>query len=80
MLEPLLPNVQTNLQQSLDSEPKESRVVVLVKVGTTATANIGMSIARLGYKVVVIDADIGLKNLDLLLLRESYFIYSNGRF
>jgi septum site-determining protein MinD len=31
---------------------------------TTATANIGMSIARLGYKVVVIDADIGLKNLD----------------
>jgi septum site-determining protein MinD len=56
--------VQTNLQQSLDSEPKESRVIVVTsgKVGkTTATANIGMSIARLGYKVVVIDADIGLK-------------------
>jgi septum site-determining protein MinD len=33
---------------------------------TTATANIGMSIARLGYKVVVIDADIGLKNLDII--------------
>jgi septum site-determining protein MinD len=64
-LEPLLPNVQTNLQQSLDSEPKESRVIVVTSgkgVGkTTATANIGMSIARLGYKVVVIDADIGLK-------------------
>jgi hypothetical protein len=29
MLEPLLPNVQTNLQQSLDSEPKESRVIVV---------------------------------------------------
>jgi hypothetical protein len=28
-LEPLLPNVQTNLQQSLDSEPKESRVIVV---------------------------------------------------
>jgi septum site-determining protein MinD len=34
---------------------------------------IGMSIARLGYKVVVIDADIGLKNLDLLLGLENVF-------
>jgi septum formation inhibitor-activating ATPase MinD len=74
--------VQTNLQQSLDSEPKESRVIVVTSRGvgkTTATANIGMSIARLGYKVVVIDADIGLK-ISIIRLRESYFIYSNGRF
>jgi septum site-determining protein MinD len=39
-----------------------------------------MSIARLGYKVVVIDADIGLKFRSIIGLRESYFIYSNGRF
>jgi septum site-determining protein MinD len=72
--------VQTNLQQSLDSEPKESRVIVVTSgkgVGkTTATANIGMSIARLGYKVVVIDADIGLKNLDLLLGLENRILYT----
>jgi septum site-determining protein MinD len=80
-LEPLVPNIQTNLQQSLDSEPKESRVIVVTSgkggVGkTTATANIGMSIARLGYKVVVIDADIGLKNLDLLLGLENRILYT----
>ena len=31
---------------------------------TTATANLGMSIARLGHRVALIDADIGLRNLD----------------
>jgi septum site-determining protein MinD len=35
-----------------------------------------MSIARLGYKVVVIDADIGLKNLDLLLGLENRILYT----
>ena len=34
---------------------------------TSATANLGSSIARLGYKTVLIDADIGLKNLDLFI-------------
>eukprot|EP00850_Spirogloea_muscicola_P005853 SM000027S09634 [mRNA] locus=s27:407902:409231:- [translate_table: standard] len=34
---------------------------------TTTTANLGIAIARMGYKVVAIDADIGLRNLDLLL-------------
>lgn len=43
---------------------------------TTATANIGMSIARLGYRVALIDADIGLRNLDLLLGLENRVLYT----
>jgi septum site-determining protein MinD len=34
---------------------------------TTTTANLGMSLARFGYRVALIDSDIGLRNLDLLL-------------
>lgn len=58
-----------------------SRVIVVTSgkggVGkTTATANLGMSIARLGYKVTLIDADIGLRNLDLLLGLENRVLYT----
>lgn len=34
---------------------------------TTSTANVGMSLALLGYKVCLIDLDIGLRNLDIPL-------------
>lgn len=58
-----------------------ARVIVITSgkggVGkTTATANLGMSIARLGYKVTLIDADIGLRNLDLLLGLENRVVYT----
>ena len=34
---------------------------------TTATANIGMGLARMKKRTVVIDTDIGLRNLDVVL-------------
>jgi hypothetical protein len=43
---------------------------------TTSTANIGMSVARLGYRVALIDADIGLRNLDLLLGLENRVMFT----
>ncbi len=59
----------------------ETRVIVITSgkggVGkTTAVANIGISIARLGYRVALIDADIGLRNLDLLLGLENRVLYT----
>ena len=34
---------------------------------TTTTANIGTALALLGKRVVLIDADIGLRNLDVVM-------------
>jgi septum site-determining protein MinD len=70
-----------NLNSNTSSNSILSRVIVITSgkggVGkTTATANLGMSIARLGYKVTLIDADIGLRNLDLLLGLENRVLYT----
>lgn len=42
---------------------------------TTATANIGAALAALGHKVVCIDADIGLRNLDVVMGLENRIVY-----
>lgn len=42
---------------------------------TTATANIGAALAADGMKVVCIDADIGLRNLDVVLGLENRIVY-----
>ncbi|NPA92599.1 MAG: septum site-determining protein MinD [Chloroflexi bacterium] len=42
---------------------------------TTATANIAAALAKLGQKVVCLDADIGLRNLDLVLGLENRIVY-----
>jgi septum site-determining protein MinD len=42
---------------------------------TTTTANLGVALALLGKKVVVVDADIGLRNLDVILGLENRIVY-----
>jgi len=42
---------------------------------TTATANLGVSLAMLGKRVLTIDADIGLRNLDVVLGLENRIVY-----
>ena len=42
---------------------------------TTATANIGTALAMRGLSVVVIDTDIGLRNLDVIMGLENRIVY-----
>ena len=42
---------------------------------TTTTANLGVAMALTGSKVCVIDADIGLRNLDVILGLENRIVY-----
>lgn len=58
-----------------------SRIIVITSgkggVGkTTVTANLGMAIARCGRKIALVDADFGLRNLDLLLGLENRVVYT----
>lgn len=43
---------------------------------TTTTANIGTGLACLGKKVVLIDTDIGLRNLDVVMGLENRIVYN----
>lgn len=43
---------------------------------TTSTANIGAGLARLNKKVVLVDTDIGLRNLDVVMGLENRIIYN----
>ncbi|MFN8615047.1 MAG: septum site-determining protein MinD [Vampirovibrionales bacterium] len=73
--------------EAVKSTPKpsqkegEGRVIVVTSgkggVGkTTASANVGTGLARLGYNVVLIDTDIGLRNLDILMGLENRIVYN----
>ncbi len=43
---------------------------------TTATANLGTGLARMQKKVVLVDTDIGLRNLDVVMGLENRIIYN----
>ncbi|MEO7201562.1 MAG: septum site-determining protein MinD [Candidatus Tumulicola sp.] len=59
-----------------DGAPKLGRAIVVTSgkggVGkTTTTANLGTALAQRGARVVLVDADVGLRNLDIVLGLES---------
>ena len=43
---------------------------------TTTTANVGTGLAKEGKKVVLIDTDIGLRNLDVVMGLENRIVYN----
>ena len=43
---------------------------------TTTVANIGTGLAMMGKKAVVVDTDIGLRNLDVVLGLENRIVYN----
>ncbi|MDR2137006.1 MAG: septum site-determining protein MinD [Synergistaceae bacterium] len=58
-----------------------ARVIVITSgkggVGkTTSTANIAVALAKAGRKVVAVDTDIGLRNLDMVMGLESRVVYN----
>lgn len=42
---------------------------------TTTTANLGTALALMGHKVVLVDTDIGLRNLDVVMGLENRIVY-----
>ena len=42
---------------------------------TTATANLGVGLAQRGMRVITVDADIGLRNLDVVMGLENRIVY-----
>ncbi|MBQ4419190.1 MAG: septum site-determining protein MinD [Synergistaceae bacterium] len=58
-----------------------TRVIVITSgkggVGkTTSTANIAAALAKFGKKVVAVDADVGLRNLDVIMGLENRVVYN----
>lgn len=74
-------NPSVSDEKNKKGETMSGRVIVITSgkggVGkTTTNANIGTALARAGKKVVMIDTDLGLRNLDLLLGLENRIVYT----
>lgn len=72
-------NVGTSTSNNRASA-KRAKVVTITSgkggVGkTTTTANIGVALAKLNQRVTLIDADIGLRNLDIVMGLENRIVY-----
>ena len=63
----------------MENEKKGTAIVITSGKGgvgkTTTSANVGTGLAILGKSVVVVDADIGLRNLDVVLGLENRIVY-----
>ena len=62
----------------METEPAKVYVITSGKGGvgkTTTTANLGTALALRGNRVVVIDTDIGLRNLDMVMGLENRVVY-----
>ena len=73
--------VEEKVMEDKKGDIMSGRVIVVTSgkggVGkTTTNANIGTALARAGKKVVMIDTDLGLRNLDLLLGLENRIVYT----
>lgn len=63
----------------MDNQKKGTAIVITSGKGgvgkTTTSANIGTGLAMMGKSVVVLDADVGLRNLDVVLGLENRIVY-----
>lgn len=72
---------QAAVQMQAQSQPATVGQVVTFTSGkggvgkTTTTANVGAALAAKGKSVVLLDADIGLRNLDIVLGLENRIVY-----
>lgn len=69
----LLVELPEDLGRALQGQPPRRARVIAVTSGkggvgkTTVTANLGLALAELGQAVTILDADLGMANVDLLL-------------
>lgn len=68
----LAQRMKSNLQAQINGETKITRVITVTSgkggVGkSNFTVNLGIALCELGQKVIILDADLGLANIDVIL-------------